>query len=108
MNIELTSTAFREGEAIPKQYAGDGKNISPPLRWSDPPQGTASLALICDDPDAPRGTWVNWVLFNLPGDRRELPEGVPAQEDLAGGAKQGKNDLGNVGYGGPPRPRGKP
>ncbi len=79
-----------------------------PLRWADPPQGTKTFALICDDPDAPRGTWVHWVLFNLPADRRELPEGVPAQETLDGGARQGKNDFGNLGYGGPAPPRGKP
>jgi Raf kinase inhibitor-like YbhB/YbcL family protein len=108
MKIELSSTAFREGEAIPKAYTGDGKDLSPPLRWSDPPQGTRTFALICDDPDAPRGTWVHWVLFNLPADRRELAEGVPAQEVLDGGAKQGKNDFGNIGYGGPAPPKGKP
>jgi Raf kinase inhibitor-like YbhB/YbcL family protein len=108
MKVELTSTAFREGEAIPKACTGDGKDVSPPLRWSDPPQGTKTFALICDDPDAPRGTWVHWVLFNLPADRRDLPEGVPAQEMLDGGARQGKNDFGNLGYGGPAPPRGKP
>src|SRR5260370_10637299 len=64
--MQVTSTAFREGETIPKQYTADGKNVSPPLQWSGVPDGTVSLALICDDPDAPRGTWVHWVLFNLP------------------------------------------
>jgi Raf kinase inhibitor-like YbhB/YbcL family protein len=108
MKIELNSTAFGEGETIPKQYTGDGKDVAPPLRWSDPPQGTKSFALVCDDPDAPRGIWVHWVLFNLPGDRRELDEAVPAQRELAGGAKQGKNDFGKLGYGGPAPPRGKP
>jgi hypothetical protein len=108
MAIELTSTAFREGETIPKQYTGDGKDVSPPLRWTDPPEGTRGFALICDDPDAPRGTWVHWVLFNLPADRRELAEAVPAQETLPGGARQGNTDFGRVGYGGPAPPRGKP
>ena len=107
MKIQLSSTAFAEGANIPKQYTGDGKDVSPPLRWSSPPQGTKSLALICDDPDAPGGTWIHWVLFNLPGDRRELEEGVPTQGELANGAKQGKNDSGNVGYGGPAPPPGK-
>jgi Raf kinase inhibitor-like YbhB/YbcL family protein len=78
------------------------------LRWSDPPPKTKSFALICDDPDAPRGTWVHWVLFSLPGDRRQLEEGVPAQEVLPGGAKQVTNDFGKVGYGGPAPPPGKP
>ena len=108
MKIELSSTVFNEGASIPKQYTGDGKDISPPLRWSDPPPATKSFALICDDPDAPRGTWVHWVLFNLPGDQRDLEEAVPNQDVLANGAKQGKNDFGKVGYGGPAPPPGKP
>ena len=80
----------------------------PPLHWSEPPSGTKCLALICDDPDAPRGTWVHWVLFNLPVHIRELVEGVPTTETLGNGAKQGKNDFGNIGYGGPAPPKGKP
>src|SRR5262245_23664196 len=103
MAIELTSPAFPEGDAIPKQHTGDGADTSPPLRWSDPPEGTRSLALVCDDPDGPRGTWVHWVIFNLPGDLRALEGGVPAQEVLPNGARQGKNDFGAVGYGGPRR-----
>ena len=108
MKIELSSTAFDEEANIPKQYTGDGKNVSPPLRWSDPPPETKSFALICDDPDAPRGTWVHWVLFNLPAEKRQLEESVPAQKGLDEGAKQGKNDFGKVGYGGPSPPAGKP
>jgi Raf kinase inhibitor-like YbhB/YbcL family protein len=108
MSIELTSTAFQQGATIPKQYTGDGANRSPALRWSEPPTGTKSLALICDDPDAPRGTWVHWVLFNLPAQTRELEDGVPTTETLANGAKQGKNDFGDIGYGGPAPPKGKP
>ena len=107
MSIELTSTAFQPEETIPKQFTGDGADKSPPLRWSEPPKGTQSLALICDDPDAPRGTWVHWVLFNLPAQTRELEEGVPTTKTLSNGVKQGKNDFGNVGYGGPAPPRGK-
>lgn len=108
MSIEVTSPAFQPGAAIPKQYTGDGADRSPPLRWSAPPAGTKSLTLICDDPDAPRGTWVHWVLFNLPAQTRELQEGVPAIEVLSSGAKQGMTDFGTVGYGGPAPPRGKP
>ncbi len=108
MSLELTSKAFQPGGTIPKPYTGDGADHSPPLGWSEPPAGTKSLALICDDPDAPRGTWVHWVLFNLPPETRELGEGVPATETLDSGAKQGTNDFGNVGYGGPAPPRGKP
>jgi Raf kinase inhibitor-like YbhB/YbcL family protein len=108
VSLELTSTAFRPQDAIPKEYTDDGANRSPPLRWSEPPPGTKSLALICDDPDAPRGTWVHWVLFNLPAQARQLDEGVPTSEVLANGAKQRKNDFGKVGYGGPAPPRGKP
>jgi Raf kinase inhibitor-like YbhB/YbcL family protein len=108
MSIELTSPAFQAGATIPKQHTGDGADRSPPLHWSEPPSGTKSLALICDDPDAPRGTWVHWVLFNLPAQTRELEEGVKTNDVLASGAKQGKNDFGNIGYGGPAPPKGKP
>jgi Raf kinase inhibitor-like YbhB/YbcL family protein len=108
MSLHVTSTAFKEGETIPKQYTGDGADQSPPLRWSDPPDGTKSFALLCEDPDAPRGTFVHWVLFNVSADVRELPEGVPARETLADGAKQGKNGFGKIGFGGPAPPKGKP
>ena len=108
MKIELSSSAFSEGANIPKQYTDDGTNVSPPLRWADPPQETKSFALICDDPDAPRGIWVHWVIFNIPAGQRELEEGVPVQETNSSGAKQGKNDFGRIGYGGPAPPKGKP
>jgi Raf kinase inhibitor-like YbhB/YbcL family protein len=106
--IELTSSAFKEGEAIPKPYTADGKGVSPLLRWGDPPQGTKSFALICDDPDAPGKTWVHWVIFNLPADLRGLDEATPTKETLANGARQGKNDSDDIGYGGPGPPPGKP
>ena len=108
MSINLTSTAFTDGSTIPKQHTGDGADTSPPLHWSEPPKTTKSFALICDDPDAPRRTWVHWAIFNLPADSRELKEAVPGSDVLANGAKQGKNDFGNVGYGGPAPPPGKP
>jgi Raf kinase inhibitor-like YbhB/YbcL family protein len=106
--MQLSSPAFEDGAAVPKKYTADGPNVSPPLRWGGVPEGAHSLALICDDPDAPRGTWVHWVLFDLPSDAMELPEGVPADAALASGAKQGTNDFGKFGYGGPAPPRGKP
>jgi Raf kinase inhibitor-like YbhB/YbcL family protein len=107
--MDVTSTAFLEGTTIPKVNTGDGKDISPPLRWSGAPANTQSIALLCDDPDAPRKEpWVHWVLFNMPADTRELPEAVPASDTLPGGGKQGKNDFGNIGYGGPAPPPGKP
>jgi Raf kinase inhibitor-like YbhB/YbcL family protein len=106
--MQVMSTAFQEGAILPMQCTADGKNVSPPLQWSDAPVGTKSFALICDDPDAPSGTWVHWVVFNLPADKHELAEDVPPLEILPGSAKQGKNDFGKIGYGGPAPPRGKP
>jgi Raf kinase inhibitor-like YbhB/YbcL family protein len=106
--IELSSTAFGEGETIPRQHTGDGEDTSPPLRWTDPPEGTKGFALICDDPDAPRKTWVHWVIFNLPADARELTAAVPSTDKLDNGAKQGTNDFRKIGYGGPAPPPGKP
>jgi Raf kinase inhibitor-like YbhB/YbcL family protein len=108
MTLELSSSAFHEGKPIPERYTGDGKDISPPLQWTDPPVGTKCFALIADDPDAPRGTWVHWVLFNLPPETRSLVEGVPKKETLANGAQHGTTDFGGVGYGGPAPPKGKP
>ena len=108
MSIELSSTAFQPGATIPQQYTGDGADRSPPLRWSETPSGTTSLAVICDDPDAPRGTWVHWVLFNLPAPTRALEEGMPPTATLDNGATQGRNDFGNTGYGGPAPPPGRP
>ena len=99
MAFQLRSSAFRENELIPKKYTCDGSDVSVPLSWGDPPQGTKSFALIADDPDAPAGTWVHWVLYDLPPDTRELPESSSRQEHLENGAKQGKNDFGKIGYG---------
>src|SRR5262249_34334200 len=86
MNIELTSTAFQDGGAIPKQYTGDGGDVSPPLRWNDSPPKTKSLSLICEDPDAPRGTFTHWLLFNLPAETRELTEGVAPESTRGDGS----------------------
>jgi len=105
--MKLTSPAFAEGEPIPKKYAGDGENRSPPLKWTGAPLGDKSFALIADDPDAPTKTWVHWVIWNVAADTQELGEGVPTDARLPDGAKQGKNDAGGVGYGGPAPPAGK-
>lgn len=108
MGLELTSTAFRQGERIPSEHTADGRNVSPPLNWSDPPGGTQTLALVCEDPDAPRGTFPHWVIFNLPAESRELAAGVPTEPTLPNGAVQGANDFGRIGYSGPAPPAGKP
>ena len=108
MTIQLTSSAFAEGQPIPEKYTCDGADISPPLKWTNIPQGAKSLALVCDDPDAPAGTWVHWVLYELPPAVTELPEGVPTTETISNVAKQGVNDFKRIGYGGPCPPRGGP
>ena len=108
MSLQLSSPAFPHGEAIPAKYTADGADVSPPLQWSDPPAETRSFVLICDDPDAPRGTWVHWLIWNIPADARRLPEGIPTKRELPDGARQGTNDFGRIGYGGPAPPPGKP
>ncbi len=106
MALKLTSTAFTPGGSIPKKFTCDGPDVSPALAWTDAPAGTQSLSLIMDDPDAPAGTWVHWVLYDLPANTRELPEGVPKDNQLSNGARQGRNDFGRIGYGGPCPPPG--
>jgi Raf kinase inhibitor-like YbhB/YbcL family protein len=106
--MKISSDAFRANEAIPQKFTCDGPDASPKLNWSEPPAKTQSFALIMDDPDAPVGTWVHWVLFDLPGETRELAEGVAKQEQLSNGARQGRNDFGKIGYGGPCPPPGNP
>jgi Raf kinase inhibitor-like YbhB/YbcL family protein len=101
VNILIISDAFQEGEAIPIKHTCDGDDLSPALRWSDIPPNTKSFALICEDPDAPSGTFTHWILYNLPPTVSELPEGVSAEERLANGAIQGRNDFKRIGYGGP-------
>lgn len=108
MTFDLTSSAFQDGETIPKKYTCEGPDVSPPLHWSVPPAGTRSYVIIADDPDAPVGTWAHWVIYDLPLDLRGLPEGVPAKERVLDGALQGLNDFKRVGYGGPCPPPGKP
>ena len=107
MGLKVTSTAFTEGQPIPKQYTCDGINISPPLEWSGVPKTAKTIAIICDDPDAPVGTWVHWVLYNLPADKIGLIENTPATETLPSGGVQGTNDFKKIVYGGPCPPSGR-
>ncbi len=100
-SFEMTSAAFAPGDAIPQKHTCDDLDISPALSWAAPPEGTQSLALIVDDPDAPGKTWVHWVLYDLPPDLRELPK------DMTQPGTQGRNNFGKTGYGGPCPPKGK-
>jgi len=108
MNISIASTAFSDGQPIPDKYTCTGQDVSPPLAWSGAPTGTKSFALIADDPDAPMGTWVHWVIYNLPPAVTGLAESTPPSLELPNGSKQGVNDFSNIGYGGPCPPSGKP
>ena len=106
MSLSITSTAFKQGERIPSKYTCDGSDVSPGLEWSDVPDSTRSFTIIADDPDAPVGTWIHWVLYNVPGETRTLPEAVPPDANLPDGSRQGKNSWGRPGYGGPCPPGG--
>lgn len=103
----LTSSAFKQGETIPHVHSCDGQDSSPPLSWGEPPAGTRSFALIMDDPDAPVGVWVHWVLYNLPAACRELPGGVRPDAVRPDGSRHGHNSWRKLGYGGPCPPFGK-
>jgi Raf kinase inhibitor-like YbhB/YbcL family protein len=104
--MKLTSSAFMENGPLPLDYTCDGADQSPPLQWNESPRNTRSFALIVDDPDAPGGTFVHWVLFNIPASVNSLEENQPAEEMLDNGASQGTNDFKNLGYGGPCPPSG--
>ena len=106
MTLEITSSVFSEGEMIPTRYTCDGPDVSPDLAWSGVPETAQSLALICDDPDAPMGTWVHWVLFNIPAGASGLPSEISPDATLESGACHGTNDFGRLGYGGPCPPGG--
>jgi Raf kinase inhibitor-like YbhB/YbcL family protein len=108
MSFKLSSSAFQPGGDIPSKYTCSGADVSPTLDWTDPPPGTQTFALIVDDPDAPVGTWVHWVAYDLPASARQLPEGVPKTDAIPGGGTQGQNDFRKTGYGGPCPPPGKP
>jgi Raf kinase inhibitor-like YbhB/YbcL family protein len=107
IDLKLTSSAFKEGETIPVKYTGEGDDISPPLKWNKPPEGTKSFVIICDDPDAPMGVWDHWVLYNIKPSVTDLSEGVAKEADLPDGSIQGKNSSGKTGYNGPMPPKGK-
>jgi Raf kinase inhibitor-like YbhB/YbcL family protein len=106
--MQLTTSAFKTGEAIPAKHTCDGQNLSPAFKWTGTPANAKALALIADDPDAPGGTWVHWVLFDVPPNVTELPEGIEKSQFIPSGAKQGLNDFRHLGYGGPCPPHGKP
>ncbi|MCM2304716.1 MAG: YbhB/YbcL family Raf kinase inhibitor-like protein [Elusimicrobia bacterium] len=110
--MKLTSAAFRDGAAIPAKHACDGQDVSPPLSWSGAPAAAAAWALIMDDPDAPPGTWVHWVLYDLPAGSTGLPEGFPKDERPEGGGAHGAcwgvDEFSRVGYHGPCPPPGRP
>jgi Raf kinase inhibitor-like YbhB/YbcL family protein len=106
MEIKITSPAFENGEFIPKKYTCDDVNISPPLELKEVPDGVKSIALICDDPDAPMGTWVHWVIYNIPSSVNKLLENIPNDKVLENGSLQGTNDFRKIGYGGPCPPSG--
>lgn len=106
--IALTSPAFEHGGRIPYVHTCEGDDVSPPLQWSGAPVETRSYALVCEDPDAPRGTWVHWVLFNISGDAVELTRAVPTLSQLPSGARHGKNTAGDMAYAGPCPPPGNP
>ena len=104
--LDLSSPAFPAGGEIPATYTCDGSDHSPTLSWANVPAGVKEFALIMDDPDAPGGVWVHWVLYGIPADVRSLPERVPARDDVPSIGVQGRNDFNRIGYGGPCPPRG--
>jgi Raf kinase inhibitor-like YbhB/YbcL family protein len=105
--IEIKSAAFEHEKPIPVKYTCKGEDISPDLKWGAIPEETVELALICDDPDAPVGTWVHWVVYGIPADTGGFAESFPAVEQTEAGIIQGENSWGKIGYGGPCPPRGK-
>ncbi|OQY29142.1 MAG: hypothetical protein B6244_04715 [Candidatus Cloacimonetes bacterium 4572_55] len=105
--FQVISPAFEEDETVPVRYTCEGDNISPALSWSNVPDAAKELALICDDPDAPAGTWVHWIVFHIPPDTTGLPENFPLDEELPSGIRQGVTSFQTIGYGGPCPPRGR-
>ena len=104
--MRLESASFREGEPIPKEHSRDGADSHPALAWSGAPKGVGSFALICDDPDAPRGRWVHWILYDIPAEASALSAGVSKTERHASGGTHGTSDFNELGWGGPAPPRG--
>jgi Raf kinase inhibitor-like YbhB/YbcL family protein len=108
MAFELKSPSISSGGDIPTKHTCDGPDVSPPLEWTSPPAGTKAFALVCEDPDAPSGLWVHWVLWGMAPTATALPEGVNRAPTLPDGSRQGRNDFGKVGHNGPCPPRGRP
>lgn len=106
MNMTLESPAFKDGDIIPAKYTCDGDNVSPPLSWSNPPEGTVGFALIMDDPDAPLGTWVHWIVYRIPATARFVAEGASKSKKLPEGSVEGFTDFQSTPYGGPCPPSG--
>jgi len=106
MAMTIASPAFRAGEMIPAEFSCDGPNVSPPLVFENIPAEAKSLAIIVDDPDAPAGTWVHWVAYNIPAGTKELAKNIPPQKELSNGTRQGTNDFRRISYGGPCPPGG--
>ena len=106
MVFEISSPTFKNGEVIPADFSCDGRDVSPALMWTEPPAGTQSFALIMDDPDAPMGTWVHWVIFNIPASARDLKEGAPGGPNLSDCSLQGKTSAMSNGYHVPCPPSG--
>jgi Raf kinase inhibitor-like YbhB/YbcL family protein len=106
MTFKITSLEFGEGQPLPRRFTCDGMDISPPLNWKNDPAGTISFTLVVNDPDAPAGGWVHWLLFNIPAETRQLAEGIPAEKVLPDGTLQGRNSWHQVRYGGPCPPSG--
>ncbi|HVZ79352.1 MAG TPA: YbhB/YbcL family Raf kinase inhibitor-like protein [bacterium] len=106
MAFQITSRAFKNGEAIPAHYTADGEDVSPPLEWKESPAGTKAFALVCDDPDAASGNFTHWIIFNIPTTVVHLPEAYPALRTQPNGIQQGLNDFGGLGYQGPKPPSG--
>ena len=107
MTMQITSAAFAGGQPIPQKYTGQGNDVSPPLQWTGAPPPTKSFAVVCEDPDAPMGTFTHWVIYNLPATAGGLPENVAKTASLPDGSKQGENSFQNIGYNGPAPPPGK-
>ena len=105
-DLSVTSSAFKHNEMIPAKYTCDGENISPEISWEGAPEGTESFVLISDDPDAPIGIWVHWIVFNIPEDVTTMPEGVPKKDTLEDHTNQGMSSFKEIGYGGPCPPSG--
>jgi Raf kinase inhibitor-like YbhB/YbcL family protein len=106
MALQVMSTAFADDQQIPTKYTCDGSNMSPPLKWTGVPAEATALALIVDDPDAPSGLFTHWLVYDIPAQTTELPEGVPPRPAMDGEGRQGVNDFGALGYGGPCPPNG--